>query len=113
MRALIASAVAVLAASAATPAAAQQSPVPFDAQRGVFTFATGLERALPAVVQVTTLGQSEGLAAVRSALTPRPPWQFEAALGEPLLERGGPRGKSPPRSRDDERALGPLIPASE
>ena len=42
------------------PAAAQQSPVPFDAQRGVFTFATGLERALPAVVQVTTLGQSEG-----------------------------------------------------
>lgn len=45
---------------AATPAAAQQSPVPFDAGRGVFTFATGLERALPAVVQVTTLGQSEG-----------------------------------------------------
>jgi serine protease DegQ len=45
---------------AATPAAAQQSPVPFDAQRGVFTFANGLERALPAVVQVTTLGQSEG-----------------------------------------------------
>ena len=45
---------------ATTPAAAPQSPVPFDAQRGVFTFATGLERALPAVVQVTTLGQSEG-----------------------------------------------------
>ncbi len=45
---------------AATPSVAQQSPVPFDAQRGVFTFATGLERALPAVVQVTTLGQSEG-----------------------------------------------------
>ncbi|MFN3669722.1 MAG: S1C family serine protease [Brevundimonas sp.] len=45
---------------AATPAAAQQSPVPFDARRGVFTFATGLEQALPAVVQVTTLGQSEG-----------------------------------------------------
>lgn len=44
----------------ATPAFAQQSPVPFDARRGVFTFATGLERALPAVVQVTTLGQSEG-----------------------------------------------------
>lgn len=44
----------------ATPSSAQQSPVPFDAQRGVFTFATGLERALPAVVQVTTLGQSEG-----------------------------------------------------
>lgn len=45
---------------AAGPSAAQQSPVPFDAERGVFTFATGLERALPAVVQVTTLGQSEG-----------------------------------------------------
>jgi serine protease DegQ len=45
---------------AASPTWAQQSPVPFDAQRGVFTFATGLERALPAVVQVTTLGQSEG-----------------------------------------------------
>ena len=44
----------------ATPAMAQQSPVPFDSQRGVFTFASGLERALPAVVQVTTLGQSEG-----------------------------------------------------
>ena len=52
--------VAALPLLAATPAAAQQSPVPFDAQRGVFTFATGLERALPAVVQVTTLGQSEG-----------------------------------------------------
>ena len=45
---------------AAHPASAQQSPVPFDAQRGVFTFATGLEQALPAVVQVTTLGQSDG-----------------------------------------------------
>ena len=44
----------------AAPAAAQQSPVPFDARRGVFTFASGLEQALPAVVQVTTLGQSEG-----------------------------------------------------
>ncbi len=52
--------VAALPLLAATPAAAQQSPVPFDARRGVFTFANGLERALPAVVQVTTLGQSEG-----------------------------------------------------
>ncbi|MGV8930207.1 MAG: S1C family serine protease [Brevundimonas sp.] len=52
--------IAATALLAATPAAAQQSPVPFDAQRGVFTFANGLERALPAVVQVTTLGQSEG-----------------------------------------------------
>ncbi|MGZ9099713.1 MAG: trypsin-like peptidase domain-containing protein [Brevundimonas sp.] len=55
---------------AATPAAAQQSPVPFDAQRGVFTFATGLEQALPAVVQVTTLGQSEGPSSAGSE--PRP-----------------------------------------
>lgn len=48
---------------AATPAAAQSStgsPIPYDAQRGVFSFASGLEQALPAVVQVTTLGQSEG-----------------------------------------------------
>lgn len=46
----------------ATPAAAQtaQSPIPYDAERGVFTFATGLEQALPAVVQVTTLGSSSG-----------------------------------------------------
>lgn len=52
--------IAVAPLLAAGPAAAQQSPVPFDARRGVFTFATGLEQALPAVVQVTTLGQSEG-----------------------------------------------------
>ena len=45
----------------AAPAEAQsQGPIPYDAQRGVFTFASGLEQALPAVVQVTTLGQSEG-----------------------------------------------------
>ncbi len=46
----------------AMPAAAQsaQSPMPYDAERGVFTFATGLEQALPAVVQVTTLGSSSG-----------------------------------------------------
>lgn len=52
--------VAVIPLLAVTPAAAQQSPVPFDARRGVFTFASGLEQALPAVVQVTTLGQSQG-----------------------------------------------------
>ncbi|HWQ85107.1 trypsin-like peptidase domain-containing protein [Brevundimonas sp.] len=57
---LLALAMAVPLLLAAAPATAQQSPVPFDAERGVFTFATGLERALPAVVQVTTLGQSEG-----------------------------------------------------
>lgn len=47
----------------AAPASAQtapQLPLPYDADRGVFSFATDLERALPAVVQVTTLGQSEG-----------------------------------------------------
>ena len=42
------------------PAQQPQYPIPYDAERGVFTFATDLERALPAVVQVTTLGQSEG-----------------------------------------------------
>src|SRR5690606_16369201 len=44
-------------------ATAVQSPVaamPYDARRGVFTFAAGLEESLPAVVQVTTLGQSRG-----------------------------------------------------
>ncbi|QTC93376.1 trypsin-like peptidase domain-containing protein [Brevundimonas goettingensis] len=35
-------------------------PLPYDERRGVFTFATGLERSLPAVVQVTTLGASRG-----------------------------------------------------
>ncbi len=35
-------------------------PLPYDARRGVFSFATGLERSLPAVVQVTTLGMSAG-----------------------------------------------------
>lgn len=51
----------------AAPAAAQTAqtaqpplPIPYDAERGVFTFATDLERALPAVVQVTTLGSSSG-----------------------------------------------------
>ena len=37
-----------------------QLPIPYDARRGVFTFASGLERSLPAVVQVTTLGTSRG-----------------------------------------------------
>lgn len=51
-----------VAASALTPltAAAQTAPVPYDRERGVFTFAQGLDRSLAAVVQVTTLGQSEG-----------------------------------------------------
>ena len=55
-------------AAAQTPypqAAAQdpgtaEFPIPYDSRRGVFSFATGLEASLPAVVQVTTLGQSRG-----------------------------------------------------
>jgi len=44
-----------------TPApAVPQYAIPYDARRGVFSFATGLERSLPAVVQVTTLGVSRG-----------------------------------------------------
>jgi len=34
--------------------------IPYDERRGVFSFATGLENSLPAVVQVTTLGTSRG-----------------------------------------------------
>lgn len=44
-------------------AQAQTAPefsIPYDSRRGVFSFATGLERSLPAVVQVTTLGMSAG-----------------------------------------------------
>ncbi|MGO4688949.1 trypsin-like peptidase domain-containing protein [Brevundimonas sp. 2YAF1] len=45
-------------------AALAQTPgfqgLPYDARRGVFTFAAGLDASLPAVVQVTTLGQSRG-----------------------------------------------------
>ncbi|MES2835753.1 MAG: trypsin-like peptidase domain-containing protein [Pseudomonadota bacterium] len=61
LAALAASALLGLAgqASAQTQSGAQ-SPIPYDARRGVFTFATGLERSLPAVVQVTTLGSSRG-----------------------------------------------------
>jgi serine protease DegQ len=46
----------------AGPALAQSGPstLPYDARRGVFSFASGLEGSLPAVVQVTTLGQSRG-----------------------------------------------------
>jgi serine protease DegQ len=46
----------------AGPALAQSGPsyLPYDARRGVFSFAPGLEGSLPAVVQVTTLGQSRG-----------------------------------------------------
>jgi len=43
-----------------TRAQSGQDPIPYDSRRGVFSFAAGLERSLPAVVQVTTLGRSEG-----------------------------------------------------
>ena len=48
------------AAPAAPVARSPQYALPYDEKRGVFTFATGLERSLPAVVQVTTLGTSRG-----------------------------------------------------
>jgi serine protease DegQ len=48
------------AAPPAPVARSPQYPLPYDERRGVFTFATGLERSLPAVVQVTTLGTSRG-----------------------------------------------------
>jgi S1-C subfamily serine protease len=51
----------VLGLSAGAAAAQTgSSSLPYDARRGVFSFATGLERSLPAVVQVTTLGVSAG-----------------------------------------------------
>ena len=52
------------AALALAPAATRSGPpanaLPYDARRGVFSFAPDLEGSLPAVVQVTTLGQSRG-----------------------------------------------------
>ncbi|RZJ95622.1 MAG: PDZ domain-containing protein [Brevundimonas sp.] len=50
----------LIGAPASAQDATPQLPLPYDSVRGVFSFATDLERALPAVVQVTTLGQSEG-----------------------------------------------------
>ncbi|MEN5170187.1 trypsin-like peptidase domain-containing protein [Brevundimonas pondensis] len=51
-------------AAATAAAVSAQTPgvqgLPYDARRGVFTFASGLDASLPAVVQVTTLGQSRG-----------------------------------------------------
>lgn len=56
----VAGAVLLVAQSGAVAAQTPPAPFPYDAQRGVFTFAAGLEKSLPAVVQVTTLGQSRG-----------------------------------------------------
>lgn len=48
------------AACAIAPAASAQPayPIPFDAERGVFSFAAQIERSLPAVVRVTTLNRA-------------------------------------------------------
>ncbi len=71
---LSAAPVATSAAPMAPPVAVStQTPavqgLPYDARRGVFTFASGLDASLPAVVQVTTLGQSRG---PRSEGDPKP-----------------------------------------
>jgi serine protease DegQ len=50
----------LVVAAPAAAAWAQATPVPYDQRRGVFTFAAGLEDSLPAVVQVSTLGDSQG-----------------------------------------------------
>ena len=64
LRLLTGSALALTLLGAVAGAAQAQTspnyPLPYDARRGVFSFATGLERSLPAVVQVTTLGMSAG-----------------------------------------------------
>ena len=49
----LAMAVPLLGATAAAAQSTPQGPIPYDARRGVFSFAEGLEQALPAVVQVT------------------------------------------------------------
>ena len=57
---------------AATPALAQETPafpLPYDAERGVFSFAAQIERSLPAVVRVTTLNRSTSASA--ASATPR------------------------------------------
>jgi serine protease Do/serine protease DegQ len=71
---LAGAALAILSFSGAAAAAmAAQTPavqgLPYDARRGVFSFAAGLDASLPAVVQVTTLGQSRG---PRSEGDPKP-----------------------------------------
>lgn len=58
------------------PAVAQEAaqpafPLPYDAQRGVFSFAAQIERSLPAVVRVTTLSRSSGPRTGGGAAVPR------------------------------------------
>jgi S1-C subfamily serine protease len=57
---LATTAIVLLMAGTASAQTAPEFPLPYDSQRGVFSFATGLERSLPAVVRVTTLGSSTG-----------------------------------------------------
>jgi len=57
----------VLAAGLVAPALVQAQPaypIPFDAERGVFSFAAQIERSLPAVVRVTTLNRASNAGAV-------------------------------------------------
>ncbi len=66
---------AVLLASTVLAGAAQAQeapafPLPYDAERGVFSFANQIEQALPAVVRVTTLSRS-GPSSSGAAATPR------------------------------------------
>ena len=61
----------LLTAAWAAPVLAQSTAAPpVDARRGVFSFASGLQDSLPAVVQVTTLGQAR--APSRDAADPKP-----------------------------------------
>lgn len=51
----------ILAVGLTSPVLAQTQPaypIPFDAERGVFSFAAQIERSLPAVVRVTTLNRA-------------------------------------------------------
>jgi len=61
LRRTAAAAALTLSLATAGAAWAQASPqMPYDAERGVFTFAAGIEPSLPAVVAITTLGAGGG-----------------------------------------------------
>lgn len=68
--AVVALALAAGAAAAQTTSPATPPAMPYDDARGVFSFAGGLENSLPAVVQVTTLGQSRGPSSGENASKP-------------------------------------------
>lgn len=62
----------ILLLGLAGPALAQPAfPLPYDAERGVFSFAAQIERSLPAVVRVTTLNRSSGPRAGGGSAPPR------------------------------------------